>query len=159
MGMPARDLARIAYCMLRDGRWNDRQIIPKWFVDETARPTHAVKGPEMRFRINAETFSHGWELPSRLTGEFNTPSGHGIPADARERIFLPFEQGDGSTTRRYGGTGLGLSICSEMIRKMGGRIGVESALGRGSTFWIEVPLSDDAPRKAEAGRQAVSQDA
>ena len=86
-------------------------------------------------------------------------TGIGIPADARERIFLPFEQGDGSTTRRYGGTGLGLSICSEMIRKMGGRIGVESALGRGSTFWIEVPLSDDAPRKAEAGRQAVSQDA
>ncbi len=86
-------------------------------------------------------------------------TGIGIPADARERIFLPFEQGDGSTTRRYGGTGLGLSICSEMIRKMGGRIGVESALGRGSTFWIEVPLSDDAPQKAEAGRQAVSQDA
>ncbi|MHC4404075.1 MAG: serine hydrolase domain-containing protein [Planctomycetota bacterium] len=83
MGMPARDLARIAYCMLRDGRWNDKQVIPRWFVDETAQPTHSVKGPEMRFRINAETFSHGWELPACLTGEGGTPSGHGIPADAR----------------------------------------------------------------------------
>ncbi len=83
MGMPARDLARIAYCMLRDGRWNNRQVIPKWFVDETARPTHSVERPEMRFKIDARTFSHGWELPARLTGEGGTPSGHGIPTDAR----------------------------------------------------------------------------
>jgi CubicO group peptidase (beta-lactamase class C family) len=83
MGMPARDLARIAYCMLRGGRWNDRQVIPRWFIDETARPTHAVLGPEMRFKINAQTFSHGWELPARLTGDDGTPSGRGIPADAR----------------------------------------------------------------------------
>jgi CubicO group peptidase (beta-lactamase class C family) len=83
MGMPARDLARIAYCMLNDGRWNDQQVIPKWFVDETAQPTHSVKGNELRFKINAESFSHGWELPSRLTGEGGTASGRGIPADAR----------------------------------------------------------------------------
>ena len=43
----------------------------------------ALKGPEMRFKINAETFSHGWELPARLTGEGDTPSGHDIPPDAR----------------------------------------------------------------------------
>jgi CubicO group peptidase (beta-lactamase class C family) len=83
MGMPARDLARIAYCMLRDGRWQDKQVIPKWFVDDTAKPTHSVKAPEMRFKINAQTFSHGWQLPARLTGEDGTPSGHGIPEDAR----------------------------------------------------------------------------
>ena len=83
MGMPARDLARIAYCMLRHGRWSDKQVIPEWFVRETAQPTHDVKGVEMRFKINAETFSHGWELPARLTGKDGTPSGHGIPADAR----------------------------------------------------------------------------
>jgi len=86
-------------------------------------------------------------------------TGIGIPAGARQRIFLPFEQGEGSTTRRYGGTGLGLSICSEMIRKMGGRIGVESSLGRGSTFWIEVPLSDDVASGAEVGRKAVALEA
>src|SRR5438552_2960910 len=78
MGMPARDLARIAYCMLRGGRWNDTQVIPKWFVDETAAPTHDVKTPEMRWKLNPRTFSHGWELPARLSGE-------GIPADARSK--------------------------------------------------------------------------
>jgi CubicO group peptidase (beta-lactamase class C family) len=82
MGMPARDLARIAYCMLRGGRWRAQQAIPRWFVDETAAPTHAVKGAEMRFKRNAQSFSHGWELPARLTGE-GGPSGEGIPADAR----------------------------------------------------------------------------
>ncbi|HWB06370.1 MAG TPA: serine hydrolase [Verrucomicrobiales bacterium] len=79
MGMPARDLARVGYCMLRGGRWGENQVIPKWFVDETAAPTHTVTGPEMRFRINAQSFSHGWELPARLDGE----KGRGLPADAR----------------------------------------------------------------------------
>jgi CubicO group peptidase (beta-lactamase class C family) len=84
MGMPARDLARVAYCMVRGGRWKDRQVIPKWFVAETAAPTHSVKGLEMRFKLNAESFSHAWELPARLTGE-NGRSGEGIPADARHK--------------------------------------------------------------------------
>jgi CubicO group peptidase (beta-lactamase class C family) len=84
LGLPARDLARIAYCMLRGGRWKQRQIIPEWFVEETAAPTHTVKGLEMRFKLNAESFSHAWELPARLTGE-NGRSGHGIPPDARHK--------------------------------------------------------------------------
>lgn len=79
MGMPARDLARIAYCMLHSGRWKDKQVIPKWFVEQTAAPTHKVKGLEMRFKINAETFSHGWQLPARL----GDASGRGMPEDAR----------------------------------------------------------------------------
>jgi CubicO group peptidase (beta-lactamase class C family) len=84
LGMPARDLARIAYCMLRDGRWGDRQVIPKWFVQETAAPTHDVHSPEMRWKLNPQIFSHGWELPSRLTGE-DGRSGVGIPSDARDK--------------------------------------------------------------------------
>src|SRR5262245_7746987 len=82
LGMPARDMARIAYCMAHGGRWNGRQVIPRWFVDQTAAPTHEVQGLEMRFHLNAQTFSHGWELPARLTGEGGR-SGRGIPADAR----------------------------------------------------------------------------
>ena len=60
-----RDLARIAYCLLHGGRWQDRQIVPKWFVDETAAPTHHVKEPEMRFKRvgnrfhTAGNFRHG----------------------------------------------------------------------------------------------------
>jgi CubicO group peptidase (beta-lactamase class C family) len=84
LGMPARDLARIAYCMLRGGRWKELQVIPRWFVEETAAPTHSVKGLEMRFKLNAESFSHGWELPARLTGE-NGRTGKGIPRDARHK--------------------------------------------------------------------------
>ncbi len=84
LGMSARDLARIAYCMMRGGRWGDRQVVPQWFVEETAAPTHKVQGPEMRFRINAQVFSHGWELPSRLTGEEGR-SGAGLPPDTRSK--------------------------------------------------------------------------
>jgi CubicO group peptidase (beta-lactamase class C family) len=82
LGMPALDLARIAYCMLRGGRWGARQAIPRWFVDQTAAPTHAVKTPEMRWQLNPEVFSHGWELPARHYPDPKHPVA-GIPADAR----------------------------------------------------------------------------
>ncbi len=78
LGLPAREMARIAYCMLRDGRWQDRQVIPKWFVEETAAPTHSIKGRKT-FGRDAETWSHGWELPAFLTDG----RGEGIPKDAR----------------------------------------------------------------------------
>lgn len=84
LGMPARDLARIAYCMMHDGRWGQQQVIPKWFVDQTAAPTHNVRTPEMRWKLNPQVFSHGWELPARHKGE-DGRSGAGIPADARSK--------------------------------------------------------------------------
>jgi CubicO group peptidase (beta-lactamase class C family) len=84
LGMPARDLARIAYCMLRGGRWGDRQVIPKWFVDETAAPTHTVTTPELRWKLDPQIFSHGWELPARHSGPSGR-SGEGIPLDARHK--------------------------------------------------------------------------
>lgn len=84
MGMPARDLARIAYCMARGGRWNGRQVIPEWFVRETAAPSHRVTTPELRWKLNPQIFSHGWELPARLDGAGGR-TGTGIPADARAK--------------------------------------------------------------------------
>src|SRR5882724_1587397 len=70
-------------------------------------------------------------------------TGIGIPKDEVENIFAEFRQVDTTITREYGGTGLGLSITKRLVELHGGRIGVESELGRGSTFFFTVPLHAD----------------
>jgi signal transduction histidine kinase/ActR/RegA family two-component response regulator len=67
-------------------------------------------------------------------------TGIGIPAEVQTRLFTPFEQGDGSTTRRFGGTGLGLALSRNFVQLMGGVISFESVQGVGSTFRIELPF-------------------
>ena len=78
-------------------------------------------------------------------------TGIGIAPEAQAKIFESFTQADQSTTRRFGGTGLGTTIAKQLVRLMGGRIGLESAIGLGSTFWVEIDL-EKQPEQA-GGRQ------
>ena len=76
-------------------------------------------------------------------------TGIGITPDAQSRIFESFVQEDQSTTRRFGGTGLGTTIAKQLVELMGGRMGLESAVGLGSTFWFEVEF----PKQPESNER------
>ena len=100
---------------------------------------------------NAIKFTEAGEVTLEARVSYETPSramfrlavrdtGIGIPAERQAAIFESFTQVDGSTTRRYGGTGLGLAICRQLTELMGGRIGLASEPGKGSTFWVELTL-------------------
>ena len=74
-------------------------------------------------------------------------TGIGLTPEQMGRLFQSFQQADTSTTRRYGGTGLGLAICKSLAELMGGEVGADSTFGKGSTFWVTLPLERGAPAR------------
>jgi CheY-like chemotaxis protein len=77
-------------------------------------------------------------------------TGIGIAPDKLSLIFDPFSQADASTTRHYGGTGLGMAICKQLVELMGGTLGVESRLGKGSTFWFTAVFEKQTDQETAA---------
>jgi signal transduction histidine kinase/CheY-like chemotaxis protein/streptogramin lyase len=126
------------------------------FVYPASAP-HIVLGDGTRLRqilinylSNAVKFTDSG--PVRVTVEYDsqsagpawlisvTDSGIGIAPEKQKLLFGKFVQADSSTARRYGGTGLGLAICKQLSELMGGSVGLRSTEGRGSTFWVRLPL-------------------
>lgn len=133
--------------------------LPAWLHGDGMRLAQIL----LNFAGNAVKFTHHGKLVLRGRGlrqdggfiwaRFEVQdSGIGISAEQQQRMFLAFEQADVSTTRQYGGTGLGLAISKRLTELMGGRIGVDSELQKGSTFWIELPFGvvDGHPMAATA---------
>ncbi|RPJ29249.1 MAG: GAF domain-containing protein [Chloroflexi bacterium] len=82
-------------------------------------------------------------------------SGPGISLEDQKKLFQAFSQVDGSATRKTGGTGLGLSICANLVQLHGGRIGVTSEVGKGSTFWFTLPLYQQPEEQIPEGKKVV----
>ncbi len=100
-------------------------------------------GVTIRVSVNEELFSSVNILVSI------EDTGIGIPQDGIERLFQSFSQVDASTTRKYGGTGLGLAISKQLVKKMGGEIGVNSKVNKGSQFWFSALFKKQPGIKSE----------
>ena len=122
------------------------QTVPGWLLGDPTRLrqiTLNLLGNAVKFTdAGSVTLAARWIEPLSGLPELHiavTDTGIGIPTDRLGRLFQEFSQVDDSTSRRFGGSGLGLAICRRLVELMGGRIGVESTAGSGSTFWLKIP--------------------
>jgi CheY-like chemotaxis protein/nitrogen-specific signal transduction histidine kinase/HPt (histidine-containing phosphotransfer) domain-containing protein len=150
-----REVAEAAAHLLAE-RASQKNLELACEIDPDLPPT--VRGDPRRikqiltnFLSNAVKFTNAGQVVLRVELEDETEAGArirlsvtdtgiGLAEDQRGQIFDVFSQAENSTTRKYGGTGLGLAICKQLADLMGGSVGVESQVGKGSTFWLSVHL-------------------
>ncbi|KIL70561.1 hypothetical protein M378DRAFT_194875 [Amanita muscaria Koide BX008] len=134
-----------------DLSFNIESEVPAWVYADYAR----IRQVLMNLIGNAVKFTaHGYvrvdcsievsqmNHPTEVNLKFEIrDTGIGLSASDVELLFVPFQQADNSSTRRFGGTGLGLSISRQLVKLMGGAIGVQSELNVGSLFWFTIPVT------------------
>ncbi|RPD81571.1 histidine kinase [Lentinus tigrinus ALCF2SS1-7] len=133
-----------------DLSFNIEPSVPPWVKADYARIRQVLMnliGNAVKFTANGSvrvTCAVDWTAPKSVTDvslKFSIQdTGIGLSASDVDQLFVPFQQADNSSTRRFGGTGLGLSISRQLVKLMGGVIGVQSELGVGSTFWFTIPV-------------------
>ncbi|EPS99596.1 hypothetical protein FOMPIDRAFT_1147208 [Fomitopsis schrenkii] len=133
-----------------DLSYNIEPDVPPWVEADYAR----IRQVLMNLIGNAVKFTAGGSVRvicsldrsvAAVKGEVNLKfviqdTGIGLSSSDVDLLFVPFQQADNSSTRRFGGTGLGLSISRQLVKLMGGAIGVQSELGVGSVFWFTIPV-------------------
>ncbi|HEU5080912.1 MAG TPA: ATP-binding protein [Opitutaceae bacterium] len=147
-------------------RWNVARSLPESAVSDPTR----VKQVLANLLSNAIKFTMEGGVTVDVSGsdlsngDFMlrirvSDTGVGIAAEAQARLFQSFEQADASTTRQFGGTGLGLSIVKGLVERMGGRVWVESKIGEGANFIVELPcgkgVAADLPASKEAQLEPI----
>lgn len=126
--------------------------VPAWVMSDPVRLRQIL----MNLAGNAAKFTEAGKIVISIENAENrdggvvirfkvSDTGIGISAENQKKLFEAFTQAEGSITRRFGGTGLGLSISRRLVDLMGGQIGIESELGKGATFWFELPFQLGTP--------------
>ncbi|KAI1786301.1 histidine kinase [Ganoderma leucocontextum] len=139
--------------------------VPPWVKADYARIRQVLMnliGNAVKFTAHGfvqVTCSVDWSAPrtsSDVSLKFSIQdTGIGLSATDVDQLFVPFQQADNSSTRRFGGTGLGLSISRQLVKLMGGVIGVQSELGVGSTFWFTIPVKTFESEESQELQAAV----
>jgi signal transduction histidine kinase/ActR/RegA family two-component response regulator len=137
--------------------------VPEWVAGDLSRLRQII----INLIGNAIKFTECGEVGLSIGVDSRTPAalllhfvvadtGVGIALEKQKLIFDAFSQADGSTARKFGGTGLGLTICSRLVELMGGKIWVESTLGRGSSFHFTASLREAIPVEAPGSPRSSS---